>query len=634
MYKKSCFIFLFFICITSLYGKDISVLSSPNGYLKLKLIQKNDLTSLSIMYKNKIVIPQIDLGIQCNGTNYFKNLKCLEVSIPQQIDENYVTIHGKKKNRSNRANVAVGRFQSLEGLTLNIELRLYNDGACFRYLFPESRKDSLLLTDEFTTYHINEKNKRWLQKYVTSYEGDFLYQKDEILQGEWGYPALIGNNDCWALITEAGLNRNYCATHLNNMGNLEKYKVSYPDKKEGNGIGEICSRTKAPWASPWRVVIIGTLGDIVESTLVEDVSAPCKFSNTDWIYPGRSAWVYWAYNHGTQDYQLCKSYVDLAEKMDWEYVLFDWEWDQMQNGGTLEDAAHYAKSKGIKPLLWYNSGGNHNSVSSTPRDRLITHEDRMKEFAWLKNLGFAGIKVDFFESDKQHMINYYLDLLEDAAACKLLINLHGCTVPRGWSRTYPNLISMEAVYGAEQYNNSRYMTDNGARLNCIFPFTRNVVGPMDYTPVAFTNSQHPHHTSNTHELALSVIFESGIQHWADRPEGFYQLSDEAKSFMSTVPVAWDDTRFIEGYPGKYIVLARRKGTTWYLAGINGTDSHGKLRISLDFLQDTDYQMVLFSDGKENSQIRSQHKQVNRTDSIEIEWKAEGGFVACLKCDPN
>lgn len=228
------------------------------------------------------------------------------------------------------------------------------------------------------------------------------------------------------------------------------------------------------------------------------------------------------------------------------------------------------------------------------------------------------------------MVNYYLDILEDAAKHKLMVNFHGCTLPRGWSRTYPHLMSMEAVYGAEQYNNSPYMTTAASRLNCTYSFTRNVVGPMDYTPVAFTNSQHPHHTTNTHELALSIIFESGIQHWADRPEGFYQSSDEVKSFMSKVPTAWDDTRFIEGYPGEYIVLARRKGTTWYLAGINGTTSHKKLTVVLDFLQDANYQMELFTDGKKATQICTSCNQVSKYDKIETEWLPEGGFVACFK----
>ena len=513
---------------------------------------------------------------------------------------------------------------------LDIEFRVYNDGVCFRYALSENQSDSLLFINEFTTYRIHRESDRWMQKYVPHYEGDFPHEKGNVSQGEWGYPALIRHNGCWALLTEANIDRNYCATHLTNTAHSEFYQIAYPHREEGNGVGSIHPATQTPWFSPWRVIILGELKNIVESTLVEDVSTPCFLTETDWILPGSASWIYWAYNHGTKDYRKCCEYVDLAASMHWKYVLFDWEWDQMQNGGTLEDAADYAVSKGVKPLIWYNSGGTHNRVSSTPRDRLITKENRNREFRRLKEMGFAGIKVDFFESDKQHMVNYYLDILEDAAKHKLMVNFHGCTLPRGWSRTYPHLMSMEAVYGAEQYNNSPYMTTAASRLNCTYPFTRNVVGPMDYTPVAFTDSQHPHRTTYAHELALSVIFESGIQHWADRPEGFYQLPDEVKSFMSNVPAAWDDTRFIEGYPGEYVVLARRKGTTWYLAGINGTTSHKKLTVALDFLQDGNYQMNLFTDGKEATRIRALCSRVGKSDKLETEWLPEGGFVACIK----
>lgn len=630
MYKKLCSTLLLVVCASLLYGGELLVLHSPNKLLSLKLVQKDGLTGMSVSYKDRVVVPQIDFGIQCNGTDYYENLRYIGVSEPSLIEENYTALHGKCKNRTNRANAVTVRLAASNENPLDIELRAYDDGVCFRYLFPEGGKDSLCLTDEFTTYHIDADNKRWMQKYVTSYEGDFIYQKDDIQQGEWGYPALVGDEHGWMLITEADLSRNYCATHLNNTDDSRKYKVTYPGQGEGNGIGEVCSRAKTPWVSPWRVLIIGELKDIVESTLVEDISTPCSWDNTDWINPGRASWIYWAYNYGTQDYQICKSYVDLAAEMGWEYVLFDWNWDKMGNGGTLEDAARYAKAKGVNPLLWYNSGGDHTGVMSTPRDRLITHEKRMKEFAWLKSFGFAGVKVDFFESDKQNMMNYYIDLMEDAAANELLINLHGGTVPRGWSRTYPNLISMEAVYGAEQYNNSGYMTENGARMNCIFPFTRNVVGPMDYTPVAFTNSQHPHRTSYCHELALSVIFESGIQHWADRPEGFLQLPPEAKKHMSQVPVAWDETRFLDGYPGKYVIMARWKGDIWYLAGINGENNAKNMRVELGFLPDSSYNMVIMHDGDGQSDIVSDHRVVSNQEVIDIDCLAQGGFVLQLR----
>lgn len=624
------FVILLLIYNTLLMAKPLQSLYSPDRNIQLVIEQRQEHIMGAVLYKERTIIPEIRFGIQEQQQTFHGGMKCLGFSEETVIREHYSAIHGKRGSCGNIGNAFTMYLENVQKWKLNIEFRVYNDGICFRYALSDNQPDSLHFINEFTTYRIHREADRWMQKYVSHYEGDFSHEKGNVSQGEWGYPALIRHNECWALLTEANIDRNYCATHLTNSNQCDFYQIAYPHKEEGNGVGSIYPATQAPWHSPWRVIILGELKNIVESTLVEDVSLPCSMTETDWIQPGSASWVYWAYNHGTKDYKICCEYVDLAASMHWEYVLFDWEWDQMQNGGNLEDAAKYAISKGIKPLIWYNSGGTHNRVSSTPRDRLITEENRNKEFRRLKEMGFTGIKVDFFESDKQHMLNYYLDILEDAAKHKLMVNFHGCTLPRGWSRTYPHLMSMEAVYGAEQYNNSPYMTMAASRLNCIYPFTRNVVGPMDYTPVAFTNSQHPHRTTYAHELALSVIFESGIQHWADRPEGFYQLSDEVKSFMSNVPAAWDDTRFIEGYPGEYVVIARRKGTTWYLAGINGTASQKKLTVVLDFLQDTNYQMNLFTDGKEATQIRTFGSKVSKSDKLETEWLPEGGFVACIK----
>ena len=388
----------------------------------------------------------------------------------------------------------------------------------------------------------------------------------------------------------------------------------------------------------WRVAIIGSLGDVVESTLVDDVSdAPSIPLTAEWIKPGRAAWIYWAYNHGTKDYKTCCEYVDLAKQMGWEYVLFDWEWDAMTNGGRLEDAVAYALSKGIKPWMWYNSGGDHTYVRATPLDRMLTHKNRDEEFTWLKKLGVVGVKVDFFESDKQKMMNYYLDILDDAAKHEMMVNFHGCTLPRGWSRTYPHLMSQEDVYGAEQYNNSPYMTSNGSRINCLLPYTRNVVGPMDYTPVAFTNSQHPHRTSFAHELALSVAFESGVQHWADRPAGFTSLVAEAQQHMKEVPVVWDETRFVTGYPGESFVVARRSGKIWYVAGIcaekktaNGEVHPVTFNIPLDFLGGGAYKMTSFTDGDKQEKIVVNHDVVKKSKTLTIPCLSEGGFLLKLQ----
>jgi hypothetical protein len=329
-------------------------------------------------------------------------------------------------------------------------------------------------------------------------------------------------------------------------------------------------------ASPWRVAIIGTLADIVESTLVTDVSAPAQIADTSWIHPGVVSWIYWAYNHGSNDFNIIKKYVDMAETLHLPYVLIDAEWDEMSKlasnkGKTIEDAVAYANSKGVKPLIWYNSSIGWVDGAPTPKFRLNKPEDREREFAWCEKIGVAGVKIDFFSGDNQKNMDFQLDLLESAARHHLLVNFHGATIPRGWQRTWPNLMSTEGVYGAEWYNNVATFTDKAACHNATLPFTRNVIGPMDYTPCTFSDSQHPHITTHGHELALTVLFESGLQHFADRPESYLSQPQEVQDFLSELPAAWDETRFIGGFPGEYVIVARRSGKKWYLAGVNGTD---------------------------------------------------------------
>lgn len=283
--------------------------------------------------------------------------------------------------------------------------------------------------------------------------------------------------------------------------------------------------------------------------------------------------------------------------------------------------------------MWYNSGGPHTSVSSTPRDRLLTHEKRVEEFTRLKKLGVAGVKVDFFESEKQDMIRYYLDILEDAAAFEMMVYFHGCLVPRGWTRTYPNLMTSEAVRGAEWYCYDPVFTTAAPAHNTILPFTRNVVGPMDYTPVTFTNAQNPHTTSYGHELALSIVFESGIQHLADRPEGYHQLPDAAKAFLKEVPAAWDDTRLLSGYPGSDVMIARRRNDTWFIGGISAAMHERTEKISFSFLPEgVKYKLTLISDGKHDKALTSRYLTVDRSSTLEVEMLRRGGFVAVLS-DP-
>ena len=497
---------------------------------------------------------------------------------PKRLLVSYDMLAGKRLHATNEAN----EYATPLGKNTKLVVRLYNDGLAFRYELSQLADE--LLPKEKTTYRIPEGVNRWFQQWTDAYEGFFplttsyktlpvrsfsgTFKSPDGWNIRWGYPALIEPRDgVFALLSEANIERLQSASCLYNEGEL--YRVT-PDANTLHITDD--------WHSPWRVAIVGGLADIVESTLITDVSEPCRLTDTSWIHPGVVSWIYWAYNHGSDDYNIICKYIDMAATLHLPYMLIDAEWDRMKDGKTVEDAVNYAKSKGVKPMIWYNSSVGWVDGAPTPKYRLNKPEDREKEFAWCEKIGVAGVKIDFFSGDNQMNMDYCLDLLECAAKHHLLVNFHGATVPRGWQRTYPNLLSTEAVYGAEWYNNVPTFTKQAASHNATLPFTRNVIGPMDYTPCAFSDSQHPHITSHAHELALTVLFESGLQHLADKPESFLAQPKEVQDFLSKLPAVWDDTRLVMGSPGYFAVLARRSGNTWYVAGINGTDESPYLNI--------------------------------------------------------
>ncbi len=626
---------VFILNLNWVYSKEIS-LESPNKKVHVTLTceQENNIGKwyIKVGYlDNKRVseiIPKIDLGLSRSDQDFLAQLKLLKTGKQQQINEHYTALHGKRSICDNAANEITLFFENPDKAKLNLVVRAYNDGLAFRYVFPEN-EGSYVINDEMTAYSIPDSTDRWLEKFDLSNEGLYKNMIDGSVQENWCYPALFKTkeNSCWYLIHEADVDRNYCATKLSNLDKSPEYKVTIPYQHEGEG--EAKPTITLPWKSPWRVIIIGQLADIVESTLIDDVSTPCVLENTEWIKPGLVSWNYWSNNHGTKDFQTVCEFADLAAAMDWPYTLLDWEWDAMGNGGNVEDAAKYILSKGVKPLLWYNSSM-FKWIRATPVDRMKTHESRVKEFTWLKETGFAGVKVDFFLSEKQFMIDYYLDILEDAAKFEMLVYFHGCLVPRGWARTYPNLVTYEAVRGAEWYNNGPDLTPAAPEHNTILPFTRNVVGSMDYTPVTFTNSQYPHITSYGHELALSVVFESALQHMADRPEGYYKLPDAAISFLKKVPASWDNTKLLDGYPGRNVVLARQKNDSWFIGGLNAENREKRQNIGFSFLPSgKQYKLTLISDGEHDQDFNTQYMVIDQSSSIEVKMLRRGGFVIYL-----
>ncbi|PKQ45149.1 glycoside hydrolase family 97 protein [Confluentibacter flavum] len=634
--KQRLIIFIFFLISITNFAQNVSVVS-PNNKWKVEL--KNEQSASTGTWYLKInslkentnydMIPKIDLGLLRSDQDFSNELKFIKADKPKLINEQYTSLHGKSSQRSNSGNEVVLYFENPSKAKLNVIVRAYNDGVTFRYEFPE-KKGTFTIKDELTAYKIPDSTSRWLEKFDLSNEGLYTNMKDASVQQDWCYPALFNVKDdtTWYLIHEADLNRSYAATKLTNTITESEYKVTLPGQDEG--VGEPLPIINLPWKSPWRVIIMGSLAEVVESTLVDDVSAPSVLTDTDWIQPGVASWNYWSNNHGTKDYKVVTEFADLAAEMGWSYTLLDWEWDQMENGGNLEDALKYIHSIGVKPLMWYNSGM-FKWITSTPVDRMKTHENRIEEFAKLNKLGVYGIKVDFFLSEKQDMIKYYLDILDDAAKFKIMVYFHGCLVPRGWQRTYPHLMTYEAARGAEWYNNGPELTITAPEHNNVLPFARNIVGSMDYTPVTFTNSQYAHITSYGHELALSVVFESAMQHMADRPEGYQNLPDAPKTFLKHVPSTWDETKLLDGYPGKFTVMARRKGLDWYIGGINSDGRREKVQnLKFDFLSEgQSYKLTLIADGEYDTLFSTKYMVVDKSSSIDVTMLRRGGFAAYI-----
>ena len=616
---------------------------SPNGVIRVDLgLDGRGVLTYEVNYvkdgRAVVAVQRSELGISRDDADLSQGLEYTRLVSERKVVDEYRMIHGKRAYCRNAAREKVFRFRNKDGKLVDVVFRAYDDGVAFRYVFPreglnghgamENRNDSCRITGESTSFVIPEGTERWMQQYTSSYEGLYPLRTsgkgDGEDQREWGFPALYKVKDkaVWVLVTEADVTRVNCASRLCNREDEEVYRVMMPEKEVAAVL---------PWRSAWRVIMVGSLSDVVESTLVADVSEPSKEDRTDWIRPGAVAWVYWAFNHGSKDYRKVVEYVDLAKRMRWPYVLIDWEWDRMGNGGTIEDAVGYALSKGIRPLMWYNSRDSASSRAGLdPYGRLQTHAARCREFEWLNRIGVYGVKVDFFEDDSQKEMAYYTDILEDAAKYHLMVDFHGATIPHGWERTYPNLMTVEAVYGAEWYAYAPTLTRSGASHNATLPFTRNVIGPMDYTPVTFSNAAFPHTTTYGHELALSVVFESGLQHFADRPEAFNALPAEVQRFLMTVPVAWDDTRLVDGFPGKRVVIARRRGRVWYIGGLNGEDQVQALELRFGFLGDGEYEMALITDGTTEKEFASKSLRVTKGSRVSVDCLPRGGFVATLK----
>lgn len=575
----------------------VSAQKSPNGKIKAETTSN----SLIVSYKSSAGWQQI----------YTASIPGILSGMEHKIEAKYDMVTGKRLHIDKKGRESIHALKS-GGL---LKVRVFNDGVAFQKV---SRPSTGYNGECETIIDLSAATNTWLMKWSDGAEGFFPKNQPTKVGDRWSIPALFEfPNNVFALLHEADVHHDQAASSMYSTDKRGEFRIVTDQN-------DIIAK-----ASTWKVLMLGSLSDVVESTLVTDVSTPCQLVDTSWIEPGVASWVYWAYNHGSDDYDIIKKYTDMAVALKLPYVLIDAEWDRMKNGKTVEDAVNYALQNGIKPMIWYNSSVGWVNGAPTPKYRLNKPDDREKEFAWCEKIGVTGVKIDFFSGENNMNMAYCIDLLKSAAKHHLLVNFHGATTPRGWMRTYPNLISTEGVYGAEWYNNVPTFTKRAAAHNATLPFTRNVIGSMDYTPCAFTDSQHPHITTHAHELALTALFESGIQHLADRPESFLAQPQEVKDYLSELPTAWDETLLLAGYPGENVVMARRRGTTWYIAGINGKDEAETISFSTKRMKKAGKTALCFFDSGDKQQpwnitTSSFQKLYN------ITCQPRGGFVMVIK----
>ncbi|GHV59183.1 alpha-glucosidase [Bacteroidia bacterium] len=576
------------------------------------------------------------MGIDRNDGQFSQNLKLVTVLPAQTIDETYTLKSGKKLECRNYFNEQVFVFKNEQNARMHLIVRAYNDGIAFRYYFPGKQKTTLRIVNEKTGFFIPKDGKAWIQPYdwnvrlKPSYE---QYYRNEMAVGDpspnktgWAYPLLFHRDNVWMMITEATLDGSYCATHVNNTPD-GLYTIAFAEKEEVVIPDDPEPVVSLPLATPWRTIILSDdLSGIVETNLVQNLNRPCALQDVSWILPGRSSWSWWHNGSTVRDYNAQIQYVNLSAEMGWEYMLIDSGWEKMQ-GGTMEDVVGYANQKGVGVWLWYHSGSGRENDSITQRNIMAFPELRRAEFQYLQKTGVKGVKIDFFDTDKQGIVQRYEEILADAAACHIMVNFHGATLPRGLERTYPNLMTVEAVKGAEGFGRQP-SCDNAPWHNATLPFTRNVVGSMDYTPVTFSNKikegvEAQQVTTWGHQLALSVVFESGVQNFADKAESYLSLPEAPKTFLQNIPVAWDETKLAAGYPGDFVVMARRKGNGWYIGGINGKNEARRITFELPFIP-AGKDIHFITDGEDKKTFTEKTAVTGQT--IEIAVLPYGGFA--------
>ena len=548
-----------------------------------------------------------------------------------------------------KANALTINLQNKDGVKFSILFQVSDNDIAYRYQMPRQTirrreyKRVRILSEvsgfnfpEGTTTFISPQigpETGWEQtkpSYEEGYSNDAPMDKASQYGHGYIFPALFHLPTGWALVSETGVTSGYCGSHLSDYQAGSGYTVAYPDKGENNGFGTDFAAIPLPGETPWRTITLGsTLKPILETTISYDVVEPRYQASTDYK-PGRYTWSWLIGQDNSINYDDQVRFIDLASAMGFEYCLVDNWWDQNIGRERIAELSKYAQSKGVHLLMWYNSNGFWNDAPQTPRNCMNTAIAREKEMSWLESIGVKGIKVDFFGGDKQQTMQLYEDILSDANRHGLQVVFHGCTVPRGWERMYPNFVASEAVLASENLFFGEGATISEGFDLTLHPFCRNATASMDWGGIIMNKfmstdnkSRHSRKTTDIFELASGITMQTSVQCVAMQPNNLQELPQFEMDFLRELPTTWEETRFIDGYPGKYVVMARKATNgKWYIAGLNAQKE--PLALTLDLKAFGDLTKLLVDD-KQMQPVQTALKK-DKKGKIKVVIQPNGGMI--------
>ena len=643
--KKQAFLFLLALGASPLWAQEASV-SGPDQQLRVNVSVENGAPLYSVTYKGKTILEPSPLGFVANIGDFSQGMTYVEQK-KRTIEETYTLDRIKKSTVNYHANELTVTFQNADRQPMDVTFRVSNNDLAFRYELPRyGDTGSIVIRREATGFDFPSYTTTFLapqsdpmvgwKRTKPSYEEEYAADAPLTQRSQFGhgftFPCLFRiGDDGWALVSETGVDSRYCASRLSDATADGLFSIAFPMPEENNGNGTVVPGFALPGATPWRTITVGdNLKPIVETTVPWDVVTP-RFSTEHTYKYGKGTWSWIVWQDASINYDDQVRYIDLAAAMDFQYVLIDNWWDTNIGHERMEQLVDYAHSKNIDVFLWYSSSGYWNDIVQGPTNRMDNPIVRKQEMKWLKKIGVKGIKVDFFGGDKQETMRLYEAILSDADDYGLMVIFHGCTIPRGWERMYPNYVGSEAVLASENLVFDQHFDDLEAFNACLHPFIRNTVGCMEFGGT-FLNKRYnrtndggtTRRTTDVFQLATAVLFQNPIQNFAITPNNLTDAPRLALDFLKEVPTTWDETVFLDGYPGKYCVLARRHGDRWYIAGINAQKEPLKLKLALPMLREGD-RVAFYSDTK-NREPQLEQKTIQKPDETSVTIQPEGGIV--------